>query len=261
MLAREGLEIVEYFKQINPNLPITISTNGSARTADYWTQLGAMKPTVDFCLDGLEDTHSIYRKDTNFNTVIKNAQTFMSAGGIANWKMIKFDHNLHQIDECQRLAKELGFAKFDLVDHGRSNSKVYSKKGEYLYSFGTTDPREQSVEEVIHWTSVNSKNKDHYKDPIKATIQCGTKQDKMIYVSANGEVSPCCFLGFYPRTYSDSLMYGNEEIRALLDDVNNNAKEKPLRDCLEWFNRVEESWANESFESGRLWRCNHHCGH
>jgi MoaA/NifB/PqqE/SkfB family radical SAM enzyme len=261
MLAREGLEIVEYFKQINPELPITISTNGSARTTSFWERLGSLKLTVEFCLDGLEDTHSIYRKDTNFNTIIKNAQSFMSTGGIAHWKFIEFDHNKHQIDQCRILSASLGFSRFSTVDHGRSNSKVYNKKGEYLYSMGSQiDPRQQSISDIVHWTTVNSKNKEHYRDSIKSTITCDTKKNKMIYVAANGDVSPCCYLGFYPQTYETGLMTGNDEIKLMLDGVTNNAREHSLRECIGWFNRVEESWKKESFESGRLWRCNHHCG-
>lgn len=260
MLAREGLEIVNYFKQINPRLKITISTNGSARTTSFWEKLGSLAPTVEFCIDGLENIHELYRKDTNFNTIIKNAQSFMSAGGIAHWKMIKFDHNIHQINQCRELAESLGFTQFNVVDHGRSNSKVYSKKGEYLYSFGTTELREQSITDIIYWTSINSKNKEHYKDIIKPTITCDTKKEKMIYVAANGDISPCCYLGFYPQTYDTELMIGNDEIKLLLDGVANNAKERPLSECLAWFNKVEETWKKESFEAGRLWRCNHHCG-
>ena len=260
MLARDGLEIVEYFRQTKPNLNILISTNGSARTTEFWTRLGSLKPTVNFCLDGLEDTHSLYRKDTNYNTIIKNAQAFILAGGIANWKMIKFDHNLGQVDKCRELANSLGFVKFDLVDHGRSNAAVYDKKGNYQYSIGSPD-KVHTVENLIHFRSLNAQNKIHYKDEIKSSITCETKVNKMIYISANGDVAPCCYHGFYPHTYDSKLMLGNEEIKLLFEEGSNNAKDKPLRECLEWFNKVEESWNKLSFESGRLWRCNHHCGH
>ena len=162
MLARDALEIVEYFKTTNPRLQITISTNGSARNSDFWSKLGSFYPTIDFCLDGLEDTHSIYRKDTQFNTILKNAQTFMSAGGRAHWKMIKFDHNEHQIEECRALAKKLGFAKFNLVDHGRNNSHVYDRKGNYLYSIGEQSNEVQAAEETMHWMTVNFYEKNHY---------------------------------------------------------------------------------------------------
>ena len=46
--------------------------------------------------------------------IIKNAQAFIDAGGYAVWKMIKFDHNEHQVEDCRALAKNLGFQRFDL---------------------------------------------------------------------------------------------------------------------------------------------------
>ena len=53
------------------------------------------KCEIEFALDGLEDTHSMYRQNTNWRTVIRNAETFISAGGYAIWKFIKFKHNQH----------------------------------------------------------------------------------------------------------------------------------------------------------------------
>jgi hypothetical protein len=94
----EGPDIVDYFLSQNSNLQITISTNGGARDQVFWTRLAQSGATVLFCLDGLEDTHHLYRQNTVWSTVIRNAQTFIAAGGHAVWKMIKFDHNLHQIE-------------------------------------------------------------------------------------------------------------------------------------------------------------------
>ena len=54
---------------------IDIATNGSLRTQKYFKNLANILKGVDhrvtFALDGLEDTHSYYRINTNFNKVIK----------------------------------------------------------------------------------------------------------------------------------------------------------------------------------------------
>jgi MoaA/NifB/PqqE/SkfB family radical SAM enzyme len=110
----EGADIVEYFSGNNPNLSITISTNGSARSKEFWQRLATARAKVEFCLDGLEDTHHLYRQNTSWNTVIKNAKIFIDAGGDAAWKFIKFKHNLHQIDDCRNLSTQLVFKKFIL---------------------------------------------------------------------------------------------------------------------------------------------------
>jgi len=109
-------EIIEYFKNINPNLFVSVCTNGGARDAKWWTKLASLGIEIVFDLDGLENTHSLYRQNTLFKTVLKNAKTFIDAGGTAEWKFIVFEHNKHQIEECRKLSKQLGFERFNTVD-------------------------------------------------------------------------------------------------------------------------------------------------
>lgn len=77
----ETPKIIEYFYSQNSHLNIEMSTNGSARDAWFWQQLSG-KVKVYFCLDGLEDTHHLYRQNTSWPTIIKNAKTFIEAGGM-----------------------------------------------------------------------------------------------------------------------------------------------------------------------------------
>jgi MoaA/NifB/PqqE/SkfB family radical SAM enzyme len=98
-------DIVDYFFSVNPELSISISTNGGAKHTKFWTQLAQTPAAVSFCLDGLEDTHHLYRQNTVWSTVIRNAQTFIKAGGRAIWKMIEFDHNRHQSPNGFRLVQ------------------------------------------------------------------------------------------------------------------------------------------------------------
>ena len=112
----EAVDIVKYFRDSNTFLNISISTNGSARNKNFWESLAKLKTKVLFCLDGLEDTHDLYRQNTSWKTIIKNASIFIDAGGNAIWKFIKFDHNNHQIEQCRDLSKQMKFIQFELVD-------------------------------------------------------------------------------------------------------------------------------------------------
>lgn len=262
MLAPDAIEIIKYFQRYNPIIFVSISTNGSARTADFWQELGTLNNIeIIFALDGLADTHALYRADTHWHKIIENAQTFMKAGGRAVWKMIEFDHNRHQIEECRALAKSLGFSDFDLVSHGRNQGAAYDRQGNFTHVIGSEDPNKyktyhKNLEDVyIHFPGI-----ENYPGPVYKKINCETKIDKTIYISANGDVSPCCYLGLMPKTYELKRMYGLEQVRELIGNEEINALKRPLRECLEWFNRVEETWNKNSFKEGRLWRCNHHCG-
>lgn len=253
MLARDSIEIIEYFKSINPLLNIEISTNGSARNSDFWKQLAPLASKVSFCLDGLSDTHSIYRRDTQFERILSNAESFISAGGVAEWKMVLFDHNKHQVEEARKLSKELGFKYFQLIDHGRNSGPVFDKNGNKIYHIGNSFYTGNNAKTFMKLMDVSKWGK-----PVGNKISCMTKNLKTIYVAANGEVYPCCYLGFSPRTFKSYT--GVEQIKDLLGDFNNNAKEKPLKECIEWFSRVEDTWKKSSYDDGLLYRCNLHCG-
>lgn len=257
----ETPDIVDYFRKENPNIIIQISTNASARTNKFWERLGHAGCLIEFCLDGLEDTHKIYRINTDWQTIIKNAKVFMSAGGQAIWKMIKFDHNLHQIDACQQLASELGFADFWLMDHGRNSGPVFDKQGNHIYNLGdyqgTTDFKVMYVER----TTTSCRLENILAGVVKKShIKCYSKEKQSIYISSVGEVSPCCWLGFSPRTagkgsYLEAI---NQQIIPLVSK--NNALEYPLETCIDWFSKVEKSWSIVEFTDGRLVGCNDNCG-
>ena len=86
ILNKQLIDMCRYSTEINPNLNIRIHTNGSARTTTWWSSLAKALPkkhTVVFALDGLSDTHSIYRIGTSFENIIENARAFIAAGGIA----------------------------------------------------------------------------------------------------------------------------------------------------------------------------------
>lgn len=257
----ETVDIVQHLRQHNQNLDISISTNGSARSAKFWQQLAVLKAKVIFCLDGLEDTHHLYRQNTVWSTVIKNAKTFIGSGGRATWKMIKFDHNAHQFELCKNLSRELGFENFQLIDHGRNSGPVFNKHGELThvignYSGSTEFPllfHKKRTDEVLLEDIVDS------REP-KKQVSCVTVQKRSIYIAANGDVSPCCWTGFYPATYGSGEFHQalNRQLQPLI--VKNNALTYPLKECIQWFNSIKQSWDIDSYQQGRLVVCDEYCG-
>ena len=110
--AKDILEITKYsFSHIlKPEGNLYIYTNGGFKSKQWWSDYGSFlkdKPhEIWFGIDGLEDTHHLYRVNTRYDRVIENAKAFINAGGIASWSFIRFGHNQHQEDECRKLAKE-----------------------------------------------------------------------------------------------------------------------------------------------------------
>jgi MoaA/NifB/PqqE/SkfB family radical SAM enzyme len=216
---------------------------------------------IIFDLDGLEDTHAMYRVDTNWQNIIRNAQTAMSNGSSAVWKMIKFQHNLHQIDACRDMAKILGFYRFDLTDHGRDYGPAFDRHGNMTHILGIVDDRNgpRTIDQIIQW-------KDHTTPRLppeeKETLDCYSNRSETIFIAANGEVYPCCYLGAFPRTFMDGPWYDlvHTQLKTIVDHVNNNALEIGIEAATEWFNQIEERWKIEKYKDGRLILCDSHCG-
>jgi sulfatase maturation enzyme AslB (radical SAM superfamily) len=246
--AQDGLAIVQYFRKQNSKLKIIISTNAGARP-DIWPELAKLKVQVLFCIDGLKQTHELYRVQTNWDTVIKNAQTFIGHGGNAIWKMILFDHNQHEVESCKQLSQQLGFSQFQLIDHGRNAFPVFDQKKNFLHNIGQhTQPTDFNKLYNRYLDSTTN----GYIEPVEVdSIDCKVKNKKSIYVTATGEIYPCCWLGFYPRTM---FHMGNSQIVPMLSE-NNNAIQVGMESAMQWVDKVSNSWNYQP-----LVQCKINCG-
>ena len=118
-------ETFEYTLSKKP-IEVSIATNGSLRSAEWWknfAQLGGDRLEVTFAIDGLSDTNSIYRVGSSWNKLMKNVTAYIESGGRARWDFIEFEHNFHQISEAEKLAKEMGFKKFNVKYTARFASR------------------------------------------------------------------------------------------------------------------------------------------
>ena len=222
ILAKDLLEIVDYCSKTNPKIRLGIHTNGSARTAEWWDELARVMPedhSVHFALDGLEDTHHLYRIGTDFNKIIKNAQAFINAGGRADWVYLSFKHNEHQIEDAKQLAKELGFISFNHKSTNRFLEKpwfnVLDQNGKVSYKI--EPPKEHKVS-FISPDVIKS-----YKELTKtATIDCKIKREKSLYIDSFKNLWPCCWIGSIPYIYSkpeDLVFSYQEDQTAVLNEI------------------------------------------
>ncbi len=194
------IDMCQYVKDNSPNVKIVINTNGSAHNTQWWENLAKALPTnhtVIFALDGLKDTHSIYRIGTSYDIIIRNAQAFIKSSGKAEWVFIRFKHNEHQVEQAREISKQLGFENFFTKDSKRfgKNYPVLNKEGITEYYL---EPPSNSTVKSVEFLHLKD-----YKD-WKNDVSCFTFDNKELYIDANGYLLPCCLIG--------SFLYANYDV-------------------------------------------------
>ena len=181
------------------DLDLQIHTNGSLRSKDWWRSLAktfGKKITVWFAIDGLEDTHIIYRQATNWKKIIENAKVFIDAGGYAIWQFIPFAHNEHQIKECMQLSQKLGFAEFSFQKNARYPSKAYNyKSGEPIDIRPWSKHNEQWKRKG---NILDKKTGETVASKIVEKKDCMHLALSSLFLSASGVLAPCCYFAQTP---------------------------------------------------------------
>lgn len=201
------LDILRDFRNKSPTLWLYVHTNGGAHDIDYWKELAdiiGVHGQIDFNIDGLEDTNSLYRRNTDFNKIINNAQAFIKAGGRAAWNYIVFKHNQHQVEQAKALSKKLGFLDFKYRATGRflnhrtmeefAEWPVQNRAGQTEYVLQPTDLqkyRNKSMEALPALKKQYSNIKEYFA---KTEICCDSLLGNKVAINASGVVLPCNML-------------------------------------------------------------------
>jgi hypothetical protein len=167
--GKNTLDIYQQFRNINPKITLGMNTNGALQSTFYWHELGRLfnqpQDYVVFSIDGLEDTNSVYRVNSNWSKLMSNVEAFISAGGLAHWDMLVYKHNQHQVDACENLARSMGFTWF----RAKVSKRLLTSKLEF----------------PIGWQVPNV---------VQGNIECIAEQEKSVYIDAQGQLYPCCWM-------------------------------------------------------------------
>jgi MoaA/NifB/PqqE/SkfB family radical SAM enzyme len=222
--CKDLVEIIEYICKNNPKINLNLHTNGGIRTTDVWSKLGELSKkfslNIIFSFDGLKDTNHLYRRNVVWDKAMENALAFINSGGQASWSFLKFKHNIHQIEEAEKLSKQLGFIEFVLKKpYGFRQGELASpyipahdKDGNFEYAiFQAEEPEpiddvnipelEKKVDREYFLTFPQFKLniellEDQFREIANDNITCNMlRQDSELYINANGRVMPCCYIG------------------------------------------------------------------
>lgn len=209
----------------NKNLEIEIFTNGSLKSDDWWKRLVAILDTRDritFGVDGIETNH-LYRQNTHIDRILSHMRICCAGLVKVRWDFLAFKHNEYEIENCKKIASEMGLTdfrirrtpRFDRFDpHPVMNSK--KEITHYLEPPDNPDLRHPSHdamkkiknlgspinEEHIHKSVEYQLSVDKFTvtdhSPVEKNsnwkISCIYQESKKIYVNSRLEVFPCCYI-------------------------------------------------------------------
>lgn len=147
---------------------IVLTTNGSYRDTAWWeTWVGMLTPAdiVEFSVDGLPETSTQYRVNSDWNTIEQGIRAVVSCGARAVWKVVPFSFNEHQIPDIQAQARALGMHDVKLDPSNR---------------FADSDPLRPKSQSLI-W----------HRGQGLINPKCATGNQH--YISASGYYAPCCY--------------------------------------------------------------------
>lgn len=275
MAAHDTLDVLEYFRAVNPRIRLGIHTNGSARTPEWWARLASVVDYCRFGIDGLEDTNHLYRRGTQWKKVMESVAAFIGAGGRAEWDFIVFRHNEHQVEEARELSRKLGFAHFFTKNTYRFFNPIAGTRLPRIPVLSSDGDLEHVIEEPVRPEFQNESlvrlgaataatpSYAHYLD--QTDIHCKVAKDRSLYISAEGLAFPCCWTANLYAWYQSPPEQGICQILEKTPDGKRSldARLRPLREIVEgpFFQQlIPESWGRPSIGDGKLEICARTCG-
>jgi MoaA/NifB/PqqE/SkfB family radical SAM enzyme len=278
------LDVLRDFRKKNPKLWLYFHTNGGVHEPGYWEEIAGIMAgygQIDFGIDGLEDTLHLYRRNVKYSKVMANARAFIQAGGRSQWNFIVFQHNQHQVEQAQKLGKELGFLNVLIRKTGRFfNHRTIEEMTSWpvgdQYVLEPPTLPEYRNQSMLFLPDLKKQYAD-IRDYFDATeIRCDAMIGPKVVINAEGLVLPCNFFNhnlydrrFYesdvlPESNALSTVDGKNQVRTFLESYDLDSFNIHLHSLEEIFQNpmwedLVASW-DKTLVQGRLFECAMTCG-
>ncbi len=269
--ARDTLEVFEYLRRANTGLKLRLITNGGGRDAAWWKKLAGVVNHCTFSVDGLEDTNHLYRRGVDWRRLMTSIESFLAAGGKADWDFLVFKHNEHQVERARELSRALGFSTFNVkrtsrfLQAGRpvDSMPVLDENGRLDYLL------EMPTDEAMHNAAFGDFKSaaaagQTYGDYLRTTqVDCKVLKNAQIYISGEGHVFPCCWtakLYDQPARDGEAWRFVERLPRGLADL---DAKIRPIQEIIDgpYFQSVvPATWPVDAPDRKAVSICTRACG-
>jgi MoaA/NifB/PqqE/SkfB family radical SAM enzyme len=278
IVAKDTLEIFEYFRLHNPDMWLSMNTNGGAKDLMWWAQLAQVfnrKGAVIFSIDGLDDTNHVYRQNVVWERIVENAKSFIGNGGRARWDYIIFQHNEHQVEEAEQLSQSMGFERFQKKKSGRfilatgektkSQHQAQNRKKEKTAVIAEPIKLENKNLALLKTKEIEKSYgsmKEYYDS---CTIACKAVEKSEIFITAEGLLMPCCWTAgrmykWWHKDYRAEQIWDHIELAGgkTAIDARTHGLESVFSSGI--LSTIQNSWDKSSIADGKLGVCAMKCG-
>ncbi len=210
--CKDFVDICQWIKEINPAMNLVIVTNGSYKSAEWWTKLAGVlneRDEINWSIDGWDQlSNEKYRINSDWLSIEQGIKTFFAhnCSTYRTWASIAFRFNQNQILHQQQVAGDLGFDLYQLTKSTKFGSK-------YPVAYGSNDllePTDASLVAAGHrferqLISLSSKIRPGKELKVlflqRATQLQQAAQfsgicligNKGVFLNSRGEFFPCCW--------------------------------------------------------------------
>jgi organic radical activating enzyme len=168
---------------------VTITTNGSYKTQDWWEELTdnlEAGDKVQFSVDGTPDNFTNYRVNADWDSIKVGMEVVARSTCDSFWKYIPFAFNQLDIESVEQLSQSIGIKNFRVELSDRFDEQTH----ELIPDTSLMGSRFISQ---VKWKS----------DVPDLTVNPKCQSGREHFITAEGYYSPCCHLAdhrFYYKT-------------------------------------------------------------
>jgi len=274
--CKDFLKILKYFKEIKPDITLSIVTNGSYKNKEWWYELSQILDIYDiitFSIDGWDDeSNNIYRVNSNFKSILNGIEIITKHSNVhIAWSTILFKFNQDKINQIEEVAKENNIQYFQLsfsALFGSKNKKFINEEGydplepgekyisglKFLYKkYLKQINNNKSHNEYIESLAQDYKNiilKNYEKEKTNYITPLCKIGNKGLYIDSSGILYPCSWIANPYIDNEDSLFVKHKNEF----DLNKNNIEEILSN--KFWKKIENSWEDKK---NNFKTCEQHC--
>lgn len=213
-------KLFDFIRHFRSTKTFSIHTNGSYQTEKFWNTLSKLlcpDDNIIFGIDGLEDTNHLYRKNSNWASIMLGLDIMSQGSAKIYWQTIIFNFNYKILDNIQKFAESKNASFFTIMSHRFGDDSLM--------------PPEEYIEtHYLYNEEYNTKN------VLTIVPQC----EKERVITSDGYCLPCDWIR-NPKTFYKSELWKQKSRWIEKLKLDNTTLDQAMIVVKDWARYVQQS--------------------